>query len=80
LRGYGSSLKIGIHHIQPPTPFYPHDIVRKDKESNKDKSKWQHKINNCTITCAIKWLLSKHLKEVHGLVAEKAKFARPSIS
>jgi hypothetical protein len=26
----------------------------------------------------MKWLLTKHLKEVHGLVVEKAKLGRPS--
>ncbi len=31
---------------------------------------------HCRILC--KWLLTKHLKEVHGLVAKKSKLGRPS--
>ncbi len=45
----GSSLKIEIDPIQPlKSPCRP-NIVRKDKEWIKDKSKWQCKIDNCTI-------------------------------
>jgi hypothetical protein len=35
-------------------------------------------VGTCTIAYCVKWLLTKHLKEVHGLVAEKAKHGRPS--
>jgi hypothetical protein len=34
----------------------------------------------CIVAYYAKWLLTKHLKEVHGLVAEKAKPGRPSTS
>ncbi len=33
-------------------------------------------MDNCTIAYVAKWLLTKHLKEVHGLVIEKAKLER----
>jgi len=39
-------------------------------------SKWKCKVD----TCIVKWLLTKHLKNVHGLVIEKAKPKRPSTS
>jgi hypothetical protein len=32
----------------------------------------------CIVTYFAKWLLTKHLKEVHGLVVEKAKHGKPS--
>jgi hypothetical protein len=41
-------------------------------------SKWKCKVGTCIIAYCAKWLLTKHLKEVHGLVAEKAKPRRPS--
>jgi hypothetical protein len=41
-------------------------------------SKWKYKIGTCIVTYVTKWLLTKHLKEVHGLVVEKAKLGRPS--
>ncbi len=74
----GSGPKIEIDPIQPLTPPCPSNIVHKDKEWNKDKLKWQCKMDNCTIAYATKWLLTKHLKEVHGLVVEKTKPGRPS--
>jgi hypothetical protein len=40
--------------------------------------KWKCKIGTCIIAYCAKWLLTKHLKEVHGLVAEKAKPGKPS--
>ncbi len=43
-------------------------------------SKWNCKGGTCIVAYCAKWLLTKHLKEVHGLVAEKAKLERPSIS
>ncbi len=46
----------------------------------KVRLKWKHKISTCIITYCAKWLLTKHLKEVHGLVVEKAKPGKPSIS
>jgi hypothetical protein len=35
--------------------------------------KWKCKIGTCIIAYCVKWLLTKHLKEVHGLVVQKAK-------
>ncbi len=40
--------------------------------------KWNCKVGNCTVADCAKWLLTKHLKEVHGLVAEKSKPGKPS--
>jgi hypothetical protein len=55
-------------------------MVWKDKEWTKVGSKWKCKIHICIVTYYAKWLLTKHLKEVHGLVAEKAKLGKPSTS
>jgi hypothetical protein len=41
-------------------------------------SKWKCKIGTCIVAHCVKWLLTKHLKEVHGLVIEKAKPRTPS--
>jgi hypothetical protein len=76
----GSSLEIEIYPTQPPTPPCIPDIVRKDEEWNKDGLKWQCKMDNYTIAYVAKWLFTKHLKEVHGLMAKKAKLERPSTS
>jgi len=54
-------------------------LVQKDKKWIKVGSKWKCKISTCIVAYCAKWLLTKHLKEVHGLVAEKAKPKRPSI-
>jgi hypothetical protein len=42
--------------------------------------KWKCKVGTYVVTYCAKWLLTKHLKEVHGLVAKKAKPGRPSTS
>jgi len=63
---------------QPLALFCSPKLVRKDKEWTHVGSKWRCKIGTCTIAYCAKWLLTKHLKEVHGLVAEKAKPGRPS--
>ncbi len=55
-------------------------MVRKDKEWTKVRSKWKCKVGTCTIAYCAKWLLTKHLAQVHGLVAEKSKPGRPSTS
>ncbi len=65
---------------QPPAPPCPPNLAQKDKEWMKVGSKWKCTIGTCIITYCAKWLLTKHLKEVHGLVAEKAKPKRPSTS
>jgi hypothetical protein len=41
-------------------------------------SKWKCKVGIYIIAYFVKWLLTKHLKEVHGLVAKKVKPKRPS--
>jgi hypothetical protein len=63
---------------QPLALFCPPNLARKDKEWTKVGSKWKCKVGNCTVAYCSKWLLTKHLKEVHGLVAEKSKPRRPS--
>jgi len=63
---------------QPLALLYPPNLVQKDKEWTKVGSKWKCKVGNCIVTYCAKWLLTKHLKEVHGLVAEKSKLGRPS--
>jgi hypothetical protein len=55
-------------------------MTQKDKEWMKVGSKWKCKVDTCIIAYYVKWLLIKHLKEVHGLVAKKAKHERPSTS
>ncbi len=64
--------------FQPPTLHCPLNLIRKDKKWTKVGSKWNYKVGTCIITYFAKWLLTKHLKEVHGLVAKKAKLGRPS--
>jgi len=53
---------------------------RKDKEWIKDGSKWQFKVDICIIAYSTKWLLTKHLREVHDLMVENPKLGRPSMS
>jgi hypothetical protein len=65
---------------QPLALLCPPNLVRKDKEWTKVGSKWKCKVDICTVAYCAKWLLTKHLKEVHGLVAEKSKPGRPSTS
>jgi hypothetical protein len=63
---------------QPLAPLCPPNLARKDKEWMKVGSKWKCKVGNCTVAYCAKWLLTKHLKEVHGLVVEKSKPGKPS--
>jgi hypothetical protein len=56
------------------------NLARKDKEWTKVRSEWKCKVGTCTITYYAKWLLTMHLKEVHGLVAKKSKLGRPLTS
>jgi hypothetical protein len=58
--------------------LYPPNLARKDKEWTHVGSKWKCKVSTCTIAYCAKWLLTEHLKEVHGFVIEKAKPRRPS--
>jgi hypothetical protein len=53
-------------------------MVWKDKEWMKARSKWKCKVGICIVMYSTKWLLTKHLKEVHGLMVEKAKHGRLS--
>jgi hypothetical protein len=55
---------------QPLALFCPPNLARKDKEWTHVGSKWKCKVGNCIVAYCAKWLLTKHLKEVHGLVAE----------
>jgi hypothetical protein len=52
-------------------PPCPPNMAQKDKEWIKVGSKWKCTIGICIVTYCAKWLLTKHLKEVHGLVAKK---------
>ncbi len=75
--GLGPELE--TKQASPPLALLcPPNLVRKDKEWTKVGSKWKCKVGNCTVAYCAKWLLTKHLKEVHGLVAEKSKPGRPS--
>jgi len=65
---------------QPLALLCPPNLTRKDKEWTKVGSKWKCKVGTCTVVYYAKWLLTKHLKEVHGLVAEKSKPKRPLTS
>jgi len=55
-------------------------MASKDKEWMKVGLKWKCKIGIFIVTHFTKWLLTKNLKEVHGLVAKKAKPKRPTTS
>jgi hypothetical protein len=75
--GLGSEVEFD----QAPQPFAllcPLNLAQKDKEWTHVGSKWRCKVGTYTIAYCAKWLLTKHLKEVHGLVAEKAKPGRRS--
>jgi len=66
--------------FQPLALLCPPNLARKDKEWTKVGSKWKCKVSTYIVAYCAKWLLTKHLKEVHGLVAEKAKPGRSSTS
>jgi hypothetical protein len=57
----------------------PPNLAQKDIKWTHVGSKWKCKVGTCTIAYCAKWLLTKHLKEVHGLVAEKAKPGRSTV-
>ncbi len=63
---------------QPLTLICPPNLAQRDKEWTKVGSKWKCKVHNCTVAYCAKWLLTAHLKEVHGLVVEKSKPGRRS--
>jgi hypothetical protein len=64
--------------FQPLAFLCPPNLARKDKEWTKVGLKWKCKVGTCTVAYCAKWLLTKHSKEVHSLVAEKFKPGRPS--
>jgi hypothetical protein len=53
-------------------------MARKDKKWTKVGSKWKCKVSTCIVTYYAKWLLTKHLNEVRGLVAKKVKPKKPA--
>jgi len=53
-------------------------MAQKDQKWVKVGLKWKCKVNVCIVAYSAKWLLTKHLKEVHGLVAKKTKLASTS--
>jgi hypothetical protein len=64
--------------FQPLALLCSPNLARKDKEWTKVGLKWKCKVGTCIVAYCAKWLLTKHLKEVHGLVAEKSKPGRLS--
>jgi hypothetical protein len=75
--GLGPELKID-HVFQPLAPPCPLNLLQEDKEWTKVGSKWKCKAGTYIVAYYAKWLLIKHLKEVHGSVAKKAKPKKPS--
>ncbi len=63
---------------QPPALPSPPNLARKDKKWTKVGLKWKCKVDTCIVAYCAKWLLTKHLKEVHGLVVENIKPKRLS--
>jgi len=52
-------------------------MAGKDKKWMKVRSKWKCKVGTCIVAYCAKWLMIKHLKEVHNFVAKKTKHGRP---
>ncbi len=78
-RFLGLGLELKIEQASQPLAFFcPPNLAWKDKEWTKVGSKWKCKVGNCAIANCVKWLLTKHLKEVHGLMVKKSKLGRPS--
>jgi hypothetical protein len=69
--GLGSKLETN-QASQSPAPPCRLDLARTNKKWTKVMLKWKCKIGIYIVPYCAKWLLIKHLKEVHGLVAEKA--------
>jgi hypothetical protein len=55
-------------------------MARKDKKWMKVGLKWKCKVGICIVAYCAKWLLTKHLKDVHGLVTKKTKPRKLSTS
>jgi hypothetical protein len=78
---FGVGLELETNRVsKPPTTPCPPNLVRKEKEWTKVGLKWKCKVGACIVAYCAKCLLTKHLKEVHGLVVEKAKPRRPATS
>jgi hypothetical protein len=78
---FGLGLELETDQVsQPVAPPCPPNLARKDKEWTKVGSERKCKVGTCIVAYCAKWLLTKHLKEVHGFVVEKAKLRKPSTS
>jgi hypothetical protein len=66
--GLGSKLETD-QAFQPLAPPCPPNLTQKGKEWMKVGLKWKCKVGICIVAYCAKWLLIKHLKEVHGLMA-----------
>jgi hypothetical protein len=75
--GLGSKLETN-QASQPPAPPCPPNLAWEDKKWTKVGLKWKCKVGICIVAYNAKWILTKHFKEMHGLVVEKAKPRRPS--
>jgi len=77
----GLGLELETKQASQPLAFVcPTNLAWKDKEWTKVGSKWKCRVGNYTMAYCAKWLLTKHLKEAHGLVVEKSKPGRLSIA
>jgi hypothetical protein len=71
---FGLGLELETDQVfQPLTPLCPPNLAWKDKKWINFGSKWKCKVDTYIVAYCAKWLLTKHLKEVHGLMVEKAK-------
>ncbi len=74
---YDLGSKTKINSIKPPTPLCPLNMTK-----NGFKMVWNGSVKLALTLfhiCA-KWLLTKHLRKVHGLMVEKVKPKRASTS
>ncbi len=55
----------------------PPNHVMEDADRLHEGSKWKCKINGCTNTYAVKWLLRQHLDNKHGFCMELSKYGCP---
>jgi hypothetical protein len=53
---------------QPLALPYPPNMAQKDQKWMKVGSKWKSKVGIYIVAYCAKWLLTKHSKELHGLV------------
>jgi hypothetical protein len=65
---FGLGLELETNQaFQSQAPPCPLNMVRKDNKWMKVVLKWKCKVDISIVTYCAKWLLTKHLKEVHGL-------------